>query len=223
MTRSRSQNLTGRHLEQCPLAGRSLQTKYVWESVLWQSGHMELLKPALSLLPSYRAALESGWSPDNLCPERGREELARIDTDAPEFISSLDDVEARGAPVTLPDGTQVPRLPGFKRWMWDREFCGSVGFRWQKGTSALPAPVLGHIGFSVVSWKQGRGYAKKALALMLDEVRGTDGVTYVELMTSPGNIASRKVIEACGGTFVERFFKGPNYGRSEALRYRISL
>ena len=32
---------------------------------------------------------------------------------------------------------QDPR-PGYVRWMWDGEFCGSTGFRWQRGTEALP-------------------------------------------------------------------------------------
>ena len=69
-------------------------------------------------------------------------------------MALLDDREAKRGPVTLPDGSQVPRLPGYRRWMWDGEFCGSIGFRWQPGTSALPPYVLGHIGYSVVPWKQ---------------------------------------------------------------------
>jgi predicted acetyltransferase len=48
------------------------------------------------------------------------------------------DREATGNPMTLLDGTRVPRIPGYRRWMWDGEFCGSIGFRWQPGTEALP-------------------------------------------------------------------------------------
>ena len=55
--------------------------------------------------------------------------------------------------------------------MWDGEFCGSIGFRWQPGTSTLPPYVLGHIGYAVVPWKRGRGYATQALALLLPEAR----------------------------------------------------
>jgi hypothetical protein len=50
-----------------------------------------------------------------------------------------------GEVLTLPDGSQVPRLPSYRRWLWDGELCGSIGFRWQVGTSALPPHVLGHI------------------------------------------------------------------------------
>ena len=45
--------------------------------------------------------------------------------------------------------------------MWDGEFCGSIGFRWQPGTTDLPRHVLGHIGYSVVPWKRRLGYATR--------------------------------------------------------------
>ena len=100
---------------------------------------MKLVWPSREYLPSYVAALERGWSPDSL---RGKvaadEELARIAKDADAFIASLVDKEAAGAPVTLLDGTTAPRVPGYRRWLWDGEFCGSIGLRWQRGTEALP-------------------------------------------------------------------------------------
>src|SRR5688572_16371834 len=133
---------------------------------------MKLVSPSPKHLPSYIAALERGWSPDNI---RGavaaQEELARIASDAKGFLASLTDRQATGDPLTLPDGTKVPRLPGFRRWMWDGEFCGSIGFRWQPGTEALPPHCLGHIGYGVVPWKRGRGYATRALAEMLRETK----------------------------------------------------
>ena len=97
---------------------------------------LELFRPRLEHLPSYKAALEKGWSPDNMRPaEAAREELDKIAQNPALFIEQLDDREAKSGPVTLPDGSKAPRLPGFRRWMWDGEFCGSIGFRWQKGTS----------------------------------------------------------------------------------------
>ena len=69
--------------------------------------------------------------------------------------ASLVDREARGTPISLPDGATVPRLPGYALWMWDGEFCGSIGLRWQPGpkrcrriasvTSATPS----------LPWKRG--------------------------------------------------------------------
>lgn len=182
-----------------------------------------LLRPALEELPSYKEALERGWSPDNV---RGKaaadEQLQKIANDPAAFVASLDDPEGKGAPVKLPDGSTVKRLPGFVRWIWDGEFCGSIGFRWQPGTSDLPWYVLGHIGYAVVPWKQGRGYATAALRLLLPEAR-IQGLRSVDFTTDPDNIPSQRVITSNGGVLLERFTKDAVYGGGEALRFRIVL
>jgi predicted acetyltransferase len=134
----------------------------------------------------------------------------------------MDDPEARGAPIQMPDGSTVQRLPGIVRWIWDGEFCGSIGFRWQPGTTDLPPYTLGHIGFAVVPWKQCRGYGSRALGLILADARA-QGLAHVDLTTNPDNLASQRVITANGGRLVERFEKLPVYGGGEALRYQIAL
>ena len=183
----------------------------------------QLLKPSLEYLPEYKAALEQGWGPDTRRPAAsGKEDLEKIATDAEAFVNSLDDPEAKAGPVTLPDGSTVPRLPGFHSWMWDGEFCGNIGFRWQKGTSELPPHCLGHIGYSVVPWKQRKGYATQALALLLPMAKA-QGLSYVELTANPDNPASQKVIIANGGILAERFQKAAAYGGGEGLRFRINL
>jgi predicted acetyltransferase len=104
--------------------------------------------------------------------------------------------------------------------MWDGEFCGTIGFRWQPGTEVLPPHCLGHIGYSVVPWKRNKGYATKALQDLLPDAKA-EGLTYVEITTDPANIASQKVIESNGGVLVKRFYKGPQYGGTESLMFRI--
>jgi predicted acetyltransferase len=183
---------------------------------------MELVQPAEPYLPSYVDALERGWSPDNLRPEAAREELERIASDAPLFIAQQTDPEGKGPPVTLPSGAVVPRLPGYRRWMWDGEFCGSIGLRWQPGTTDLPPYCLGHIGYAVVPWKQGRGYATRALALLLPEAKA-QGLAFVEITTDAENIASQRVITTNGGELVEEFNKPAAYGGAPSLRFRIRL
>jgi predicted acetyltransferase len=184
---------------------------------------VEIIKPALKHLPSYKAALERGWSPDNVrLTEATREQLAAIEEDPAVFLASFDDPGAKGGPITLPDGTKVPRLPGFRRWIWDGEIAGSIGFRWQPGTPALPPHVLGHIGYAVVPWRRRRGYATEALRLMLDEARAV-GLPFVEITAKPDNPASHKVILANGGKLVGRFFEDASYGGDESMRYRIDL
>lgn len=184
---------------------------------------IELLRPTTGLLPSYVSALEAGWSPDNVRKEiAAREQLHAIKVNAEAFVDGLDDPTASGGPIPLPDGSTVARLPSIVRWIWDGDVCGAIGFRWQVGTTELPPNVLGHIGFSVVPWKRGNGYAKQALKLMLGEARQR-GLAYVELTVDPGNIASQRVIVACNGLLIERFQKAAAYGFAEALRYRIEL
>lgn len=111
---------------------------------------MQLLRPSFEHLASYVAALERGWSDNERGVESAREELAPIQANAATFLDSIEDREAKGLPVILPDGSTAKRLPGFKRWLWDGEFCGSIGLRWQPGTTALPPYCLGHIGYAVV-------------------------------------------------------------------------
>jgi predicted acetyltransferase len=183
---------------------------------------MQLRWPALEYLAGYAHALEQGWSPDNLRPEAAREELERIARDPTRFVAAQVDPEAKGPPVTLPDGTTARRLPGYRKWLWDGEFCGTINLRWQPGRTELPPHVLGHIGFSVVPWKRRRGYATRALQLLLPEARER-GLAYVELTTDLTNVASQRVIEANGGQLVERFSRPAAYGGAESLRYRIDL
>lgn len=184
---------------------------------------MTLVWPAREHLAGYVAALERGWSPDHI---RGaataREQLERIVRDPDAFVASLVDREAKGAPIVLADGTTVKRLPGYHLWMWDGEFCGDINARWQPGTEALPPTCLGHIGYSVVPWKRRRGYATTALREIL-RLFATEGLRYAEITTDPDNIASRRVIEANGGLFVEQFTRPASLGGTPGLRYRVPL
>jgi predicted acetyltransferase len=82
--------------------------------------------------------------------------------------------------------------------------------------------VLGHIGYGVVPWKQRRGYATRALGLMLGRARA-EGLDHVELTTDPENEASQKVMLANGAMLVERFTKTVHNGGGESLRFRIDI
>lgn len=184
---------------------------------------MHLVWPSDEYLPGYTEALERGWSPDNTRPEAAiREQLEQIAADPAAFLREMVDREAKAPPIVTASGATVPRLPGYRKWMWDGEFCGSIGIRWQRGTNALPAHCLGHIGYSVVPWKRNRGYATAALRALLPEARA-EGLAYVELTTDPQNLASQRVILANGGVLVEHFVTGPEHRHKEQLRFRIDL
>lgn len=106
--------------------------------------------------------------------------------------------------------------------MWDGEFCGSIGLRWMPGTQELPQHVLGHVGYAVVPWKQGSGYAKQALRAIGAEAKAL-GLQYIEMTTDPDNIASQRVMVSSGAVLVECFEKPAVYGGVDGLRYRFSL
>jgi predicted acetyltransferase len=183
---------------------------------------MRLVSPAPKYLDAYQAALETGWSPNNTRPEAAADELRAISKDAGAFLASLDDPEARGADIQLPDGSFAKRLPSFRRWIWADGFCGSIGLRWQNGTNALPPTCLGHIGYAVVPWRRGEGHATAALGAILPEARRV-GLTFVELTTDPDNFASMRVIEKNGGQLIDSRTKTMERGTGDELLYRIEL
>ena len=183
---------------------------------------MILVKPGYDYLQSYVFAIQRGWLPDHHREDSGRSVLRLIDASPEGFFERFDDPHALGGPAQMPDGSFVPRLPSIGRWMWDGEFCGSINLRWQNGTPALPEYCLGHIGYSVVPWKQRMGYATAALAQLLPHARSL-GLPFVELTTDAGNEASQRVIYANGGVLIERFHKLPQHGGGPALRFRIAL
>jgi len=188
-----------------------------------RTGAVELLVPSREHLAGYVHALENGWSPNNEDgPATAKRELAEIGENPDAFVERQVDREAKGPPIVLPDGSTVARLPGYRLWIWDGEFCGAIGFRWRPGSTSLPPYTLGHIGYSIVPWKRGRGYATAALRLMLGRAK-EEGLEYVEITTDLDNIASQRVILANGGTLVERFVKPAQFGEKEGFRYRIYL
>jgi predicted acetyltransferase len=181
---------------------------------------MELRWPSATELPSYVEALERDWSPNTIDAGAGHVELDAIRRDPPAFLLSLVDRQAEGPPIPMPDGTFGQRLPGFRKWMWDGEFCGSIGFRWQPGTEELPTYVLGHVGYSVVQWKRRRGHATAAVRAIVADA-AAEGLRWIEITCDVDNIASAGVIVGAGGTFVERFTYPERYGKGEGFRYRV--
>lgn len=185
---------------------------------------MHLVSPAMEFLESYREALRRGWSSETATDDdtAAAKELADIDADPDAFVMALNDPVLGGKPVTLPDGTQVPRLPGLRRWMWDGEYCGAISLRWQPGTMDLPPYCLGHIGYAVVPWKRRRGYATSALEQMLVLAR-EEGLPFVDIVTDDDNVASQAVVRANGGLLEEEFVTPASSGSHAALRFRVSL
>jgi predicted acetyltransferase len=158
-----------------------------------------LIMPSHEYLPHFVDALHRAWSPStthDVCAER----LAAIAADADGFIRHQ--ISPEGT-MTLETGEVVPFLPGTSRWIWDATdgFCGSINLRYQHGTAELPAHVSGHVGYSVVPWRQRHGHGTAALGLMLP-IAAEHGLASLIVTCDVGNAGSRKVIEANGGRFL---------------------
>lgn len=156
---------------------------------------IRLEKPNGCLLPSYVAALRTGWSPSNTQDLSGPH-LAAIAADPAAFLADYDWLPDRV--VRLPSGQVVPRLPGQVYWISDGTFCGFLGLRYQPGTLVLPAHVAGHIGYGVVPWKRRQGIASAAVRAVLPIARAV-GLDKVSVTTSLQNEASQAVIRSVGG------------------------
>lgn len=182
---------------------------------------MELVRPDHSHLPEYRAALKTGWSPNNLRAEAAAEQLESIGADPDAFLRSMDDQSAQGGPVKLPDGSTVPRLPSLRRWIWDDGFCGTVGLRWQPGTHALPPHCAGHVGYAVVPWRRREGLATNALKAILPTARAK-GLAYLDITVDPDNTASRGVVLKAGAIFIGEVTHPATIGGGVAYLYRLN-
>ncbi len=187
-----------------------------------QPDHSVLVRPAHAHLPDYCAALERGWSPDNLRPEVAQEQLAQIAQDPEAFLAALDTRKGHRGVTTLPGGSIVPRLPGIRRWIWQGGFCGSIGLRWQPGTEALPPTCPGHIGYAVVPWRRREGLATAALKAILHEARAV-GLSYVDVTVAPENVASVRVAEKAGARLQGPIEYPAALGGGKHLLYRIDV
>jgi predicted acetyltransferase len=180
---------------------------------------MALVWPARTYLASYAAALERGWSPDNI---RGaaaaREQLAKIAVDPDAFVASLVDREAKG----IRSRSMTART--CRDCLATRSGSGTASSAAASRTLAARHPpyCLGHVGYSVVPWKRRRGYATAALREILPDL-AAEGLRYVEVTTDPDNIPSRRGDRANGGVLVETFTRLAALGGTPGQRYRINV
>lgn len=99
--------------------------------------------------------------------------------------------------------TRVPPAPGLVHcsFLWvvdDGELVGHLALR--HALNEFLYEIGGHIGYSVRPSARGRGLAKSALKLGLDEA-AKRGIAPALVCCATTNDASRAVIETCGGQF----------------------
>ncbi|MBA3534295.1 MAG: GNAT family N-acetyltransferase [Ardenticatenales bacterium] len=155
-----------------------------------QSRGLVLVRPTLALQIEYRKMVEEfiavgeGYPWNNV-------DLAREDFAA--FVRELAE-EAEG--INLPPG--VPAQQTYCGVLEDGTVVGEIRFR--PSLSPPYEPHKGHIGYNIRPSAQGKGYATRQLALLLDEARRL-GLPGVLLTIEGNNPASVRVIEKNEGCF----------------------
>lgn len=179
------------------------------------AAQLRLIVPSRHRLDEYADALAAGWSPDTE-RDASAEDLARLRQDPDRFLA---DLTRQDGLFTASDGRHLPRLPGRVYWLDDGEFCGLINLRYVPGSDRVPDYVSGHIGYAVVPWKRRRGYATRALAMLLPVARDV-GLNRVEITCDEDNEASQRVIIRNGGALSG---SRPERGGKRKLVFRIEL
>ena len=181
---------------------------------------VRLVKPNNQLLPGYERALAAGWSPET-SPEpqhRIREHhLSEIRADRQGFLNRL--TGTNRVVERLLDGTQVPPMREVVYWISDGEFSGVISLRCLPNSDELPAGVSGHVSYAVVPWKSRKGYARQALADLLQRTPRF-GLKRLLITTHQDNLPSRRVIGATAGVLAG-LVPYPNQPGKFRLEFRL--
>jgi predicted acetyltransferase len=171
-----------------------------------------LVTPTLEGLGGFEEALAKGWSPD---PRRmGNDdyvaaELTALRKDRVAYLQGI---------VGCPSPTLITRA----FWISDGAFAGKADLRYVPETGAVPDGVPGHVGYSVVPWKQGRGYATAALRALMD-FAAARGLKELQILCNVENLASRAVIERVGGEACHRGPHPSDRPEQMKLHYRLTI
>ena len=150
-----------------------------------------LLRPTAEYIPQYeeyrREFLDFGGSMD------GAGSLRRLESGR----AWLDEVERFSRPETVPEGKVVSTQFILVREADDR-LLGMLQLRHY--LNDYLAQYAGHIGYSVRPGERRKGYAKRMLAMGLEEARAL-GLGRVMISCAVDNEGSRRTILANGGVF----------------------
>ena len=115
------------------------------------------------------------------------------------YVNKLED-HARG--INLPEGW----VPCYTYWFIDdmENVLGVVRIRTQLANEYLKN-IAGHVGYDIAPQYRRQGFGQKLLELTLEKIQEL-GFKELLITSDEDNIASIKIIEACGGTLEKKVF-----------------
>ena len=96
----------------------------------------------------------------------------------------------------------------------NEEVVGTI--RYRRGNSPFIEQVIGHTGYDTKPSVRGKGVAKFMLSWLQEQVLTEDIIVTCE----HDNIASQKVIESCGGKFINQIYSKEK--AAKVLRFQLS-
>ena len=157
-----------------------------------QKETLELVKPAIEYGSAYLTMVDEVVQQEGEYPYNNAD-LAR--EDFAQFVRELEE-EAQG--IGLPDGFPPQQV----YWLLKdgKQIVGEIRFR-----PVLPPPYEkfnGHVGYNIRPAQEGKGYATRQLALLMDEARRLN-LSGISLTIEGDNPASVRVIEKNGGKLLQ--------------------
>jgi predicted acetyltransferase len=194
------------------------------EHVPMVDGDLELVPPAAELIDAMLATLGHPLT---------RAQVPEVASLTREALTRFVEEFPRGHQPAGP-GTAI--VPAYHFWMRVRPgrgvglgggltMAGGIGFR--VGQTENLERHIGHIGYNVYPPAQGRGYARRAVRLLLPLAKW-HGINPLWITCDPANAASRRTCEGAGGRLVD-VVKLPEEhalyakGEREKCRYRFDL
>lgn len=156
----------------------------------------------------YQATLEKGLRELVLESSTGaaRQQLDNV----AQYVS-----DARG---TIVDGVRqsMGKVPYTEYWLMDDDqYLGTIQIR-HKPSGQNPE-ILSNVYYHIIPSERGKGYGKAILRMGLEKAKAL-GLSEVLLAVKADNLASRAVIQHCGGVFVKE-----SAGDESMLQYKIML
>ena len=183
---------------------------------------IELVKPCLSILPSYLEALAEGAYCNMALGAFADESVEEISSNPDDYLKRINDSSPRV--VELPDGSEFTVFDHELYWLVDgNRYIGSVSLRYA-GDRELIEEFGGNIGVAIRPGLLNKGFGVRAAALawrLAATFFKERGINSIFVTCNPTNSASKRLIEHNGGKLAQE--KNDAFGSGPSLIYVIDL